>query len=40
MAGLVIGSIRMILDFIFTEPACGEEDLRPGIIKNVNYDKI
>ena len=35
MAGMVTGVIRMILDFIYIEPACGEVDQRPSIIKNV-----
>jgi len=37
MAGMVIGVVRMILDFIYIEPACGEVDTRPAIIKNVYY---
>jgi sodium/myo-inositol cotransporter 11 len=37
MAGMVIGIVRMILDFIYIEPACGEEDTRPIIIKNVSF---
>jgi Na+/proline symporter len=36
MAGLLTGLIRMILDFIYIEPACGEEDTRPAIVKDVN----
>ena len=36
MVGMVIGLVRMILDFIWSEVSCGEEDNRPGIIKNVN----
>ncbi len=35
MVGMVTGIIRMVLDFIYTEPTCGEIDLRPGIVKNV-----
>ena len=34
MVGLVVGSIRMILDFSFPPPLCGKEETRPeGVIK-------
>ena len=34
MIGLLTGSIRMILDFVFPRPYCTEEDTRPeGIVK-------
>ncbi len=36
MTGMITGVIRMILDFVYAEPACGEVDHRPSIIKNVN----
>jgi hypothetical protein len=36
MAGMLTGIIRMVLDFIYTEPPCGEEDTRPAIVRNVN----
>ena len=36
MIGLLSGLIRMILDFVYIEPSCGEEDNRPGIVKNVS----
>ena len=36
MIGLISGVIRMILDFVYIAPSCGEEDNRPSIIKNVN----
>jgi hypothetical protein len=36
MIGLLTGIIRMILDFIFSEPACGEQDKRPFLTKNVS----
>ncbi|XP_066950435.1 sodium/mannose cotransporter SLC5A10-like [Macrobrachium rosenbergii] len=36
MAGLVIGSIRMILDFSYGVPSCGQEDTRPSVIK-INF---
>ncbi|VDP29344.1 unnamed protein product [Schistosoma margrebowiei] len=35
--GLIIGFIRMILTFVYTDPICGEDDIRPWIIKNIHY---
>lgn len=35
--GLVVGCIRMILDFIYPAPLCFEEDDRPAVLKNVHY---
>ena len=32
MLGLVIGIIRMILDFVFEKPPCGTDDDRPAWI--------
>lgn len=40
MSGLLIGVIRMVLDFIYIEPACGEDDHRPSIVKDVMIDSI
>ncbi|XP_033106014.1 sodium/glucose cotransporter 4-like isoform X1 [Anneissia japonica] len=37
MSGLFIGFTRLILDFIFSPPACAELDERPNIIKNFHY---
>lgn len=34
--GLVVGSIRMLLDFIYPAPLCYEVDDRPGVLK-VHY---
>ena len=36
MAGLVIGVIRMILDFSYPAPLCMQEDTRPSIVANVS----
>ena len=33
MAGLLVGVIRMILDFVYPAPLCGEIDSRPGVVK-------
>ncbi|KFV17987.1 Sodium/myo-inositol cotransporter 2, partial [Tauraco erythrolophus] len=35
--GLVMGFIRMVLDFIYPEPYCGETDSRPGVVKYMHY---
>jgi len=40
MVGLVIGVIRMAMDFAYPAPLCMEEDLRPAIVSKVYYDKI
>nr|XP_061790849.1 sodium/glucose cotransporter 4-like [Nerophis lumbriciformis] len=37
MAGLVVGLIRMILEFSYEVPACGEPDLRPALLVRVHY---
>ncbi|NXQ94722.1 SC5AB protein, partial [Sagittarius serpentarius] len=35
--GLLLGIIRLVLDFIYPEPQCGETDLRPGVVKYMHY---
>ena len=37
MVGLLVGVIRMGLDFGYGSPACGEEDTRPAIIAKVHF---
>lgn len=37
LTGIVIGIIRMSIDFAFPPPACGEIDDRPYITKSVHY---
>nr|XP_056723624.1 sodium/glucose cotransporter 4 isoform X1 [Euleptes europaea] len=37
MFGLVIGLIRMIMEFIYRVPSCGEEDKRPAVLKDMHY---
>ncbi|KAG9350876.1 hypothetical protein JZ751_024765 [Albula glossodonta] len=37
MVGLAVGSVRMIMEFIYGTPSCGEPDTRPGILKDVHY---
>lgn len=40
MIGMLTGVIRMVLNFIYVEPECGEPDTRPSIIKNVSFNKL
>uniref|UniRef100_A0A672V8A2 Sodium/myo-inositol cotransporter 2 n=1 Tax=Strigops habroptila TaxID=2489341 RepID=A0A672V8A2_STRHB len=35
--GLLLGVIRLVLDFIYPEPQCGETDLRPSVVKYMHY---
>ncbi|XP_063795653.1 sodium/glucose cotransporter 4 isoform X2 [Pseudophryne corroboree] len=35
--GLVVGVIRMVMDFVYTAPNCGEVDERPSVLKDVHY---
>lgn len=35
--GLLVGCIRMLLDFIYPEPLCYEEEARPAVLKNIHY---
>uniref|UniRef100_A0A8C5R1K6 Sodium/glucose cotransporter 4 n=1 Tax=Leptobrachium leishanense TaxID=445787 RepID=A0A8C5R1K6_9ANUR len=35
--GLVVGLIRMVMDFVYTAPTCGQEDTRPSVLKDVHY---
>lgn len=35
--GLLVGCIRMLLDFIYPAPVCSQEDDRPGVLKYVHY---
>lgn len=37
MIGFVIGTIRMVMDFSYQAPRCGEVDLRPSVIADVHY---
>ncbi|NXE53893.1 SC5A9 protein, partial [Casuarius casuarius] len=37
MVGLAIGLIRMIMEFIYSTPSCGEEDRRPAVLKDLHY---
>lgn len=37
MAGLVIGLIRMVLEFSYLPPSCGQPDRRPAVLADVHY---
>lgn len=37
MVGLAIGLVRMIMEFIYSTPSCGEEDRRPAVLKDLHY---
>lgn len=37
MVGLLVGLVRMVMEFIYGTPSCGKEDLRPTILKDVHY---
>lgn len=37
VAGLIVGVIRMVLDFVYPEPPCGTPDNRPSVVSQVNY---
>ncbi|KAM9305456.1 sodium/myo-inositol cotransporter 2 [Gastrophryne carolinensis] len=35
--GLVVGIIRMVLDFVYVAPQCDQSDTRPAVVKYVHY---
>ncbi|NXI76177.1 SC5AB protein, partial [Rhipidura dahli] len=37
VVGLLLGVVRLVLDFIYPEPQCGEPDGRPGVVKYMHY---
>ncbi|XP_023677123.1 sodium/glucose cotransporter 4 [Paramormyrops kingsleyae] len=37
MTGLAVGSARMITEFAYGSPSCGEEDRRPALLRDVHY---
>ncbi|XP_030639650.1 sodium/glucose cotransporter 4-like isoform X3 [Chanos chanos] len=37
MVGLVVGAVRMIMEFVYGFPSCGEPDPRPALLKDVHY---
>ncbi|NXT61668.1 SC5A9 protein, partial [Chaetops frenatus] len=37
MAGLAVGLVRMVMEFVYSPPSCGEEDKRPAMLKDLHY---
>ncbi|KAK7136118.1 hypothetical protein R3I94_014696 [Phoxinus phoxinus] len=37
MVGLVVGTARMVMEFVYGTPSCGEKDERPVLLKDVHY---
>ncbi|XP_016157394.1 PREDICTED: sodium/myo-inositol cotransporter 2 isoform X2 [Ficedula albicollis] len=37
LLGLLLGAVRLLLDFIYPEPRCGEPDARPAVLKYMHY---
>ncbi|NWI42985.1 SC5AB protein, partial [Picathartes gymnocephalus] len=37
LLGLLLGVVRLVLDFIYPEPQCGEPDGRPAVLKYMHY---
>ncbi|CAL8282596.1 unnamed protein product [Boreogadus saida] len=35
--GLMVGCVRMVLDFVYPSPLCSQEDSRPAVVKDVHY---
>lgn len=35
--GAVVGLVRMVLEFTYSSPSCGQPDERPAILANVHY---
>uniref|UniRef100_A0A8C4ZEA3 Sodium/myo-inositol cotransporter 2 n=1 Tax=Gadus morhua TaxID=8049 RepID=A0A8C4ZEA3_GADMO len=35
--GLLVGCVRMVLDFVYPSPLCSQEDSRPAVVKDVHY---
>lgn len=37
MAGLLVGALRLVLEFLHPEPLCGQTDTRPALLQSVHY---
>lgn len=37
VVGQVSGLIRMVLDFVYPSPGCGQPDLRPAVVAKVHF---
>ncbi|XP_021574462.1 sodium/myo-inositol cotransporter 2 isoform X6 [Carlito syrichta] len=37
ISGLLLGLVRLVLDFIYVQPRCDQPDERPAVVKNIHY---
>ncbi|CAN9506022.1 unnamed protein product [Ophioblennius macclurei] len=37
LSGLLVGIVRMVLEFSYRAPSCGEPDRRPAVLRQVHY---
>ncbi|CAO2643514.1 Sodium/glucose cotransporter 5 [Lemmus lemmus] len=37
MAGLLVGALRLVLEFLYPEPPCGQADSGPALLRSVHY---
>lgn len=37
MAGLAVGLVRMVLEFSYQAPSCGQTDQQPAVVASVHY---
>uniref|UniRef100_K7FEA8 Sodium/myo-inositol cotransporter 2 n=1 Tax=Pelodiscus sinensis TaxID=13735 RepID=K7FEA8_PELSI len=37
LIGMLLGFIRLVLDFVYLQPQCGEPDRRPSVVRYVHY---
>lgn len=37
MAGLLVGALRLVLEFLHPEPPCGQIDTRPAPLRSIHY---
>lgn len=35
--GLLLGLVRLVLDFVYVQPRCDQPDDRPAVVKDVHY---
>lgn len=35
--GLLLGLVRLVLDFVYVQPRCDQPDERPAVVKDVHY---
>lgn len=37
MTGLLVGALRLVLEFLYPEPHCGQTDTRPAPLRSIHY---